>query len=346
MHENMRDYLYFEQLCGELFQRLGFDVARDRKITESRVTHSICDLFLEKDNFKIVVEVKYYKTTKPRKQNLLRAIEILDKHYEHLQANKKLLIIGNHVDSELKSDILSMNDVEVLDLGNLFYLFKKYEDLNEKFLSFINNKIIIDEIRTEEKPNISFFDTSILEKMNDVHIEEEKCSCKELLDIPKSQGTIYEKKCTEILKCLFEKDLTSWFEQENTDDDLSRYDLVCRVHKNDNAFWNLIIDDFKSRYIIFEFKNYKDKIKQTQIYTTEKYLFQRALRNVAFIISREGADDNAIKVTKGILRETGKLIINLTDDDLCEMLKMKQSGDEPSDFLFEKIDTFLLKMEK
>ena len=58
------------------------------------------------------------------------------------------------------------------------------------------------------------------------------------------------------------------------------------------------------------------------------------------------ADDNAIKVTKGILRETGKLIINLTDNNLYDMLEMKKNNSEPSDYLFEIIDNFLLKLEK
>ena len=85
---------------------------------------------------------------------------------------------------------------------------------------------------------------------------------------------------------------------------------------------------------------------QTQIYTTEKYLFQTALRNVGFIISREGASINAIKAAKGILRETGKLIVNLTNGDLIKMLEMKDSGSEPSDYLFNVVDKFLLELEK
>ncbi|SPF53203.1 conserved hypothetical protein [Candidatus Desulfosporosinus infrequens] len=116
--------------------------------------------------------------------------------------------------------------------------------------------------------------------------------------------------------------------------------------KQGNEFWEFLINEFKSRYVVFEFKNYSEKIKQTQIYTTEKYLFQTALRNVGFIISRMGASTNAIKSAKGVLRETGKLIVNLTDYDLKEMLNMKDSGSEPSDYLFSIVDKFLLELEK
>lgn len=70
------------------------------------------------------------------------------------------------------------------------------------------------------------------------------------------------------------------------------------------------------------------------------------MRNVAFIISKKGASSNAIQATKGILRENGKLIINLTDEDLCEMVKMKNKGSEPSDYLFDFLDIFLLELGK
>lgn len=53
-----------------------------------------------------------------------------------------------------------------------------------------------------------------------------------------------------------------------------------------------------------------------------------------------------MQATKGILRENGKLIINLTNEDLCEMIKMKNEGSEPSDYLFEFLDIFLLELGK
>lgn len=149
----------------------------------------------------------------------------------------------------------------------------------------------------------------------------------------------------EIIKYLFDENLNGWNKQLRTDDELNRYDLVCRV-KRGNEFWEFLINEFHSRYVVFEFKNYCNKVKQTQVYTTEKYLFQKALRNVCFMISRNGLDDNALIATMGILRETGKLIIDLKDTDLYKMLKLKESGDEPSDYLFEIIDATLLKLSK
>lgn len=346
MDENIPNYILFENLCVKLFKSFNFKVdhytgkdIHDKLLRE-------CDLILEKDGLKIVVDVKFYKTKKPDRINLEHATRQLDKTAEQFNTPNKLLIINCKLDSKFINEIKETYKLEILTSENLLYLSKESTELYNEFLSIINSAIINNEKTTEVKPDISFLESMFYPIKDIIKKPEEECSCKELLDVEKSKGKIYEEKCTKILHCLFNEDLTRWSKQERTDDDLSRFDLVCRVNKQDNAFWNLIINEFNSRYIIFEFKNYKDQIKQTQIYTTEKYLFQRALRNVAFIISREGADDNAIKVTKGILRETGKLIINLTDQDLCEMLKYKKDGREPTDILFDIVDDFLLKMEK
>ncbi len=105
--------------------------------------------------------------------------------------------------------------------------------------------------------------------------------------------------------------------------------------------------DFVVSYIVFEFKNYGKKITQREIYTTEKYLFGTALRKVAIIISRQGNDDHALQAAKGSLRESGKLILCLSDADLLEMAAIKlQGSDEPAVFLSNMLDRLLVHLEK
>ncbi len=96
----------------------------------------------------------------------------------------------------------------------------------------------------------------------------------------------------------------------------------------------------------FEFKNYSDKITQKEIYTTERYLYSKALRNVAIIIAKNGFDENSIWAAKGSLRENGKLILPITPDDLKQMLELKSKQEDPSECLLNKIDSFLAELEK
>ena len=51
--------------------------------------------------------------------------------------------------------------------------------------------------------------------------------------------------------------------------------------------------------MIFEFKNYSEKITQKEIYTTERYLYAKALRSVAIIVSANGYEENAYWAAKG-----------------------------------------------
>ena len=116
--------------------------------------------------------------------------------------------------------------------------------------------------------------------------------------------------------------------------------------KRNNGIWKFLISFYHTKFVVFEYKNYSECISQNLIYITEKYLFPVALRNVAFIISRKGFDQNAEKAALGCLRESGKLIVSLNDDDLITMLSMKEKGEEPSDFLLDKVECMLMSVSK
>ena len=70
------------------------------------------------------------------------------------------------------------------------------------------------------------------------------------------------------------------------------------------------------------------------------------MRGVAIIISPNGMDENAEKAVRGVLRDEGKLILSLTDAELVEMLRMKKYGEDPADFLSDKLDALLIDLEK
>lgn len=161
----------------------------------------------------------------------------------------------------------------------------------------------------------------------------------------KATWAAYEALGDRILKYLFPNDLDGWHRQKRTDDGLNRYDSVCRI-KPSTSFWQFLIDHLDSRYVIFEFKNYAKRIGQSQILTTEKYLLSRALRRTAVIFSRLGADKHAHAMAQGAMREHGKLLLVLDDENVLEMLRMKDRGEDASDLLFEIADKFLLSLPR
>lgn len=51
-------------------------------------------------------------------------------------------------------------------------------------------------------------------------------------------------------------------------------------------------------------------------------------------------------MTQGAMREHGKLMLVIDDDILCRMLHMEERGDDPTDFLFQLADDFLLSLPR
>ena len=110
-----------------------------------------------------------------------------------------------------------------------------------------------------------------------------------------------------------------------------------------HPLWKMLVEHYNSHFVVFEFKNYSKEIDQNLIYITEKYLFDAALRNVAIIISRKGFSKSAKFAAEGCLKEHGKLILDVTDKDLIEMLK---HSDEATEYLLTKLEEFLMGISK
>ncbi|WP_139891379.1 restriction endonuclease [Bacillus sp. D386] len=341
----LKSGLEFEELCYDIFKSKGIKV-------QVFDTFGI-DFILETRQIeRVAVYVKFYLTKQPSKVMLRKSLFSLKESATKIGVIKNIFIVGCPLDKEIKFDLTKeFPNTSILDSNNLLFLINNDVELIDRFYRLMN-EILFDVRIDSEKPFDCINDFIFNDIPNTSSDYKEALSLgnklyRDLKEIRagRNEFSLYEKKGEEILKYLFDQNLKGWHPQVTTDDGLNRYDLVCRILRG-NEFWEYLINDFQSRYIIFEFKNYSQKIKQTEIYTTEKYLFQTALRNVCFIISRRGLSDSALKATDGILRETGKLIIGLDDKDLRELLNLKDTGNEPSDYLFEKIDNTLLRLSK
>ncbi len=262
----------------------------------------------------------------------------------------KVLVVGNVVRWDKINNLNIDGRVIILDLANLLYLVNNNEKLRERLMSMID--YTIDDV-LPKSPDLRITAGADNEKkvQGNVGRASDKSIDRyineiETWDAHRKSGE-YEKLCTKILKELFMDDLAVWKEQKKSNDDLYRFDLICKI-KDDKVspFWRFLEDFFNTKYIIFEFKNYKDAITQKEIYTTEKYLYAKALRSVAIILSCHGADKNADKAIKGVLRESGKLIISISNEDAIHMLEAKRNNEEPSDYLYTMLDNMLMELEK
>ena len=62
--------------------------------------------------------------------------------------------------------------------------------------------------------------------------------------------------------------LGNWKEQQAVAGATNRFDAMAKV-KGDDVFCRTLIEDFRTRQILFEFKNYADQVKPNLVYITE-----------------------------------------------------------------------------
>ena len=74
--------------------------------------------------------------------------------------------------------------------------------------------------------------------------------------------------------------------------------------------------------------------------------WQTKYRGDLLIHAGKGIDKNGMKLAKGILRESGKLIIVLNDNDIKEMIRMSENGEKATVVLERKLDGLLTTLEK
>ena len=202
------------------------------------------------------------------------------------------------------------------DVKNLLWLFGEFTEIKNEFVALLNYSI--ESIRPEEPAPRIF------------HKKEEKpehLSLREKLRRirpGKEQYQQYEELCVEILKYVMGDYLTLWNVQEKTDNGMYRFDLCCKIKMEWTRTFSIPYDStFHTKYIVFEFKIITIKLRKRKSIRQKKYLYEKALRRVAVIISRKGASDSALAAARGSLRETGKLILCLSDDDLMDLIDIK-----------------------
>ena len=327
----------FSELVFELLNKLGkAHVVRNTKYYELGDHESNIDILMgDPKNINdplTAVEVKYYRPySRPSYEVVQRAIGSVQHHLNHSSVKHGLLVVSctlHPYDHEL---LVENSKIEIWDLDTVISKAEGFPEILEKIYNIL-----------ELDKNVT---TLELKKLLSKNRLEGESLLLDLKSIPSGRSGAYafESWCIKVLIYLFDEYLTGWHEQSETVDGLTIRDLVCRVRSNsESEIWELILHTLKSRYVVFEFKNYTDELSQREITTTERYLYPTALRNCGFILSRKGVSKNANSVISGAMREHGKLIISLDYNDISKMLKGKDDGDDPNVYLFEKVDEFLI----
>lgn len=327
----------FEQIVREIFQKAGFEIVFNQREENSFIIEPY-DIMAKKDGEIYYIEVKF--SSRKRSLPLPSYKTSIKRLYDFTTeiGGNAIFVVGGLVEREDRDFLTKEQNVIVLDIANLLYAIEGDVEICNKLISFLPYSVgdILPKecmLKSEELQH-SIFAESLIKKLR-------------MIEAGRKEFGDFEDVCKDLLQYIFEDDLTLWKSQAKSNDNLFRFDCLCRI-KNDNQkeFWSILEKYFETKYVVWEFKNYKDKITQKEIYTTERYLYAKALRKVAVIIAKNGYSDNALWAAKGCLRETGKLILLLDVDDIYRMFEMKKTEEDPSTYLLENLDSLLLELEK
>lgn len=346
----------FEQDLINFFSRLMEYFGYSSRIEPQMNSKIYPDLLISLDDQEIIVEIKAYRNRSVTKTVFDTAVAQILKYKSILENSENsktqhylyCLIVLCEVDFQKKKQLYDEQGIIIWDIANILYLCKDNPDHLNEFTELLY--FTITDIVAAEPYGFPVRRIVLEPKTFDTSIQNQVESFEELLNAckpgKKNKAAIeYENICTDIIRFLFDGEFTQISNQHKTKDDLFRMDLLCGI-KGTTAFWKLLIDHYNTRFIVFEYKNYSTYLPQNLIYITEKYLFNATLRNVAIIISRKGFSTNAHSAALGCLKESGKLIIELTDEDLKAMLHKKMDGEEPSDYLLFKLENLLMSVGK
>ena len=356
----------FQRLVARIFIGHHFKVEEERSVTANERPYAVrVDLLLTwSDTIKTVVEVRLIRSRLPQLRDLKRSIDILLEAQAALQADHAILVTNvrrEHLDVPkllLRGGVLiTMDDLIFIagDKTDLLIELGDFErELNSSLQDFDQQAY---DLRGNPDASIGQFQignphsrpappppTPRLGRdfVNDLRAI--KCGTKEKMQLPSGlEGvpwSLFEQVSYQGLQYLFGGLLDKWSKQKSVSGKANRMDAMAKI-VGDDVFCQTLVQDFRTRRILFEFKCYKDELPPNLIYITEKYLFPTARRATAIVISPQGFSAEAKAASFGALRDAEKLLLDLDLNSFCMMLEQKDEGISPSLKMEEMLDTFL-----
>lgn len=359
MNRLQEQSLRFEALAAKVLIAAGYEVEREVRADVDGQMFSVDAVFRDANGSRYLAEVKWTRRN-PVPVQMLRDWAARLTAYKTAAPDAQLvLIVSGLADDAHRDWIAEQFSVDVWDAERL------------RFLARGDGQLLAELMRSEDETSrletdrVSSRTTSESQTSPPAQFEREESPRLQTpgealvaqLDAipPGNKGAkAYERICIEIIDYLFGEHLVDARPQARTEDGLDIFDVVYRVRPN-HDFWNTLTRDFRARVIMFEFKNYSDPVGPQQVYTTERYMSGSALRPICFLVSGQSPHAHAELAAFGSMRESGKLLVFLSDADLVTMLRFRDAeiaafyagktvDDDPSVVLDQKIYQFLATM--
>ncbi|WP_329405694.1 restriction endonuclease [Nocardia vinacea] len=165
---------------------------------------------------------------------------------------------------------------------------------------------------------------------------------------PGYQGwKLFEKEAARILTEIFLPDLDPPDTQVRTDDGLDIMDAIYPIPYA-HSLWSALRSEFKTRFVVAEFKNHADPIGQREVESICQCMLPKAFRMFGLLVSRSDPGNSAVAARRRAWMDPdfghGKMIVFLSDEDLIQMAQRKDDGRDPYQVIDDKLSAFLLTL--
>jgi len=147
------------------------------------------------------------------------------------------------------------------------------------------------------------------------------------------QAAVYQRLVLEILNYLFNPELIDGKPEVRTIDGTERRDIIF-TNDSDESFWDYVRSAHDGIFIMFEAKNTND-LGLTEINQTSTYLGDRIGR-LGIIVTRQGPSKNVQRKIFSVWNDSAsarKVILTLSDAQLCEVLDVRCKGESPTKWM-------------
>jgi len=141
----------------------------------------------------------------------------------------------------------------------------------------------------------------------------------------------------DILCHIFSPPLQPPLEENEARDGHQRRDIIFILPFDPKGFWFWLKYEYHSQAIIVDAKNYSEELPANLMTIMSKYLGQKRLGTFGVVVTRYGLQDGAKDEQKRLWQDHETMIICLNDDDIIEMLALKNMNKKPEIVLHKKI---------
>jgi hypothetical protein len=149
---------------------------------------------------------------------------------------------------------------------------------------------------------------------------------------------VYQRNVYDVLRVVLNPHLTNPRLQASTISDSRRGDILFSNYSS-HPFWQRMSQRHDATQIVFEVKNVR-RLEMRDVGQLASYLTP-GLGHLGFLISRGPAGEAVLRYAVNVFRAAREVILFLCDNDLEEMLKLKEKGGEPTELIRKRYDDFV-----